>query len=263
MKIHPLQTGTAELKHSFLRPRPGILGRIRLLLPDAWHAPVPLGGWLIEHEGRRILVDTGETAGVKDLPFARYHVTPEDELPHALAAIGLTTADIDLAIVTHLHSDHVDGAVHLRTPVLVAQPEWDYAHSLLGRIAQRISRAQLPTTVEFQTYALSDGPFGAFQASKRLTDDGRIIAVATPGHTPGHVSVIAIDDNGHHIFLAGDATDSLEQLRSRRPDAIGPNPRQMIDTMDRILAHAELFPTVYIPAHDPESVIRLATRSTL
>jgi N-acyl homoserine lactone hydrolase len=200
---------------------------------------------------------------VKNLPFSRYHVTPADELPHALVKIGLTISDIDTAIVTHLHSDHIDGAKHLRIPVLVARPEWDYAHSWFGRIAQRISRAKLPTTVKYEIYDLTDGPFGCFEASKRLTDDGRIIAVATPGHTPGHVSVIAIDDEGRHILLAGDATDSLEQLQSRRPDAIAPDRRLMVETMDRILAHARRYPTVYVPAHDPESVTRLTAGTTI
>jgi glyoxylase-like metal-dependent hydrolase (beta-lactamase superfamily II) len=93
-----------------------------------------LHAWLIEHDGRRILVDTGETAGVRDLPFARYQVAAGDELPRALASIGLGFDDLDTVIVTHLHSDHADGAVHVRGPVLVSQEEWAFAHSKLGGV---------------------------------------------------------------------------------------------------------------------------------
>lgn len=263
MRIHALQTGSVILKQAFLHPRPGLAGRLGLLLPGEWAPPVPIHAWLIEHDGRRILVDTGETAGVKDLPFARYQVATGDELPHALAAIGLGVDDVDTVIVTHLHSDHADGAVHVRRPVLVAQEEWAYAHSRLGRIAQRISRAPVPRGADFHPVALDDGPFGAFAASRKLTDDGRVVAVATPGHTPGHIAVIAIDDDSRHVLLAGDVSDSLEQLTSRRPDAIAPDPGVLLDTMDRVLAHAREHPTVYVSSHDRQSAARLEARTLL
>ncbi len=185
MRIHALQTGAVQVKNAFLCPQPGLSGRLRLLLPGTFAAPMPIHCWLIEHDDCRILVDTGETAGVRNLPFARYQVSSRDELPHALGRVGLTPTDLDIVIVTHLHSDHADGAVHVRGPVLVGDVEWRAAHSIAGRIAQRLTRAPIPTGVDFEPITLSDGPFGAFAASRRLTKDGRVLAVATPGHTAG------------------------------------------------------------------------------
>ncbi len=263
MRIHALQTGVSVLKEAFLHPKPGMAGRLGLFMPGPWAQPVPIHAWLIEHDGRRILVDTGETAGVKDLPFVRYVVDEGEELPSALGSVGFTTSDIDTAIVTHLHSDHADGSVHLRGPVLVSRAEWAFAHSRLGRIAQLVSRAPVPAGVDFTPFSMDDGEFGAFAASHRLTDDGRVLAVATPGHTPGHASVIAIDDEGRHILLAGDLSDSLEQLQDRRPDAIAPDPDKLVETMDRVHEHARRHPTVYLPSHDPESAARLRKRALL
>lgn len=263
MRIHALQTGSVELKEAFLHPRPGLRGRLDLLLPGAWAQPVPILAYLIEHDERRILVDAGERSQVKNLPFARYAVTADDELPAALAAIGLAPDDIDIAVVTHLHSDHVDGAAHVRCPVLVHDAEWKAATSSAGRIAQRITRAPIPEGVGYQMMALDQGPFGAFAASRRLTDDGRVVAVSTPGHTAGHISVIAIDDGARHVLLAGDVTDSLEQLLDRRPDAVATKPQVQIATIDRFIAHGREHPTVFLPAHDRGSVSRLAAGTTL
>jgi glyoxylase-like metal-dependent hydrolase (beta-lactamase superfamily II) len=246
-----------------LNPRPGIAGRIGLLLPGEWAPPVPIHAWLIEHGGQWILVDAGETAGAKSLPFVRYEVDASLELPAALGALGLTAADIDVAIVTHTHSDHIDGAVHLRGPVLISRDEWAFAHSAFGRLSQRLSRAPLPAGVEFAPFLMDAGPFGAFAASRRITEDGRVVAVATPGHTPGHISVIAVDDEGRHLLLAGDVSDSLEQLIARRPDAIAPRPKVLLETMDRVREHARRHPTVYLPSHDSESVARLEARTLL
>jgi N-acyl homoserine lactone hydrolase len=121
----------------------------------------------------------------------------------------------------------------------------------------------VPGEIDFRPVALDDGPFGAFAASRRLTADGRVLLVSTPGHTRGHASVIAIDDDGRHVLIAGDTTDTLEQLQGRWADAITSDPRLQIQTIDRILAHAAKHPTIYLPTHDPDAVDRLAAGVTL
>jgi N-acyl homoserine lactone hydrolase len=263
VKIHALSTGTVRVKHSFLFARPGPLRQVRLFAPGPFSDPLPIHLWLVEHEGKRILVDTGEVADAHDVPFARFGVEPEDELPNALAAIGLKPADVDTVFLTHMHGDHMDGAVHLGDrPVLVWHREVEFAHAFSSRLFQRILRQPIPGEVRFEAIALSE-PFGEFEASRPLTDDGRVIVVATRGHTPGHASVLCIDDDGNHVLLAGDATDTLEQLLARRPDAIGPKPAVSVDTIDRILRHATRHPLVYLPSHDPESANRLAERTTV
>ena len=63
-------------------------------------------------------------------------------------------------------------------------------------------------------------------------------------------------------MLAGDATDSLEQLYAARPDAVAPDPKVHIATMRTILAHCGAHPTIYLPSHDPDSAARLADVAT-
>jgi N-acyl homoserine lactone hydrolase len=264
MQIHALSTGTVRVKHAFLFARRGVRRQLSLFTPGPFSDPLPIHLWLIEHEGRRILVDTGETAAAHDIPFARFDVAPAQELPGALAGVGAQPADVDQVVLTHMHGDHMDGAVHLGdTPVLVHTAELDYSRSVVSRLAQRLLRQPIPAGVRFEALTLDGGAFGAFAASSALTPDGRVIAVATPGHTPGHVSVVAIDDEGRHVLLAGDATDTLEQLHARRPDAVAPKPAVHVATLDRILAHGREHPTVYLPSHDPGSVARLESGATL
>ena len=263
MRIHALSTGTVRVKDSFLFARTGPTRQLRLFMPGPFSDPLPIHAWVIEHGDRRILVDTGETAAVNDIPFARFDVAPADELPAALAAVGLEPGDIDTVVLTHMHGDHMDGAVHLDgRPVLVHDRELAFARSLRSRFFQRVLRQPIPDGVTFEPVVLGE-PFGAFAASTPLTEDGRVLIVATPGHTPGHVSVLCVDDEGHHVLLAGDATDSLEQLLARRPDAVGPKPAVSVATFDRILEHASAHPLVYLPSHDPESATRLAQRTTV
>jgi N-acyl homoserine lactone hydrolase len=263
MRIRPLHTGTAEVKTAFLHARPGVRGRLALLLPGPFADPIPIRAWLIEHDEHRILVDTGEVATATDLPFSRFHVRPEDELPHALDAIGVAPSALTATILTHLHGDHMDGAVHVNGPVLVGDREWRDARALFGRVAQRITRTPVPAGVDFRPVALDAGPFGAFEHSRKLTADGRVRAVATPGHTNGHLAIVAIDDDERHVLLAGDATDSLEQLHDRRADAVAPSQAVQVATIDRILRHGREHPTIYLPTHDHDSVARLEAGTLL
>lgn len=263
MHVHALTTGTVRLKEAFLHARSGPTRQPRLFTPGPFSGPLPIHAWLVEHDGRRILVDTGETAAVRDIPFARFEVRPEDELPHALAGVGVTPDDVDQVVLTHMHADHMDGAVHVDRPVLVQDTELTYAHAAISRVFQRVLRQPIPGDVDFRPVALDGGRFGAFAASRPLTPDGRVVAVATPGHTPGHMSVICIDDDGRHLLLAGDASDTLEQLRARRTDAVAPKPKVHVETLDRILAHGREHPTVFLPSHDADSATRLAQRATL
>ena len=263
MQIHALSTGTVTVKRSFLFPKAGWRRQVDLFLPGPWSDPLPIHCWAIEHDGRLLLVDTGEIATARNVPFARFDVTPEQELPGALAAVGLSMADVGTVALTHLHGDHMDGAPTLGRPVLVHDRELAFSRTFPARAAQRVFRQPLPSGVRFEPLALDGGPFGGFAASRALTDDGRVIAVDAPGHTPGHIAVVCIDDEGRHVLLAGDATDTLEQLHARRPDAVGPKPAVSVATIDAILAHGREHPTIFLPSHDPGSVARLAAGETL
>ncbi len=258
MKIHALTTGTVSVKQRFLFPAPGPRRQLGLFLPGAWSAPLPIHCWAIEHDGVLRLVDSGETAAARDVPFARMHVTAEQELPAAMAAAGLALDDVAEVVLTHAHGDHMDGLIHVRRRVLVNEDELRFLASPMARVMRRVLHQPLPAGFAPEPFALDGGPFGAFARSRALSDDGRIIAVDTPGHTPGHISVICINDAGHHVMLAGDATDSLEQLHARRADAVGPDPMVHVATLDTILAHCADHPTVYLPSHDPETLARFS-----
>ncbi|MCW3033694.1 MAG: hypothetical protein JWM60_2039 [Solirubrobacterales bacterium] len=257
MRIHALTTGTVRLKRSFLHPSAGVRRQLDLFLPGEWSAPVPIHCWAIEHDGRLLLVDTGETAAARDIPFARFEVAASAELPGALSASGLDGGRVSEVVLTHHHGDHVDGIVHVSAPVRIHAAELRHAKAPFSRVMRRVLRQPLPPGFAPQAFELTGGPFGAFPRSLALSDDGRIVVVGTPGHTPGHVSVICVDDDGRHVMLAGDATDTLEQLHSQRADAVAPSPATHRATLARILAHCRQNATVYLPSHDPASAARL------
>ena len=123
MKIHALTTGHVRLKHAFLFPSQGVRRQLDIFLPGPWCDPVPIHCWAVEHEGRLLLVDTGETTAARDIPFGRLELTSDEELPSAMQAAGLSLADVSEVVLTHCHGDHIDGLVHVHAPVLSHEVE--------------------------------------------------------------------------------------------------------------------------------------------
>ncbi len=194
MRIHALRTGSVRVKHSFLFPAEGPRRQLDLFLPGPFSEPLPIHCWAVEHEGRLLLVDTGETAAARDIPFARFEVEARGELPAAMSAAGLDPADVDEVVLTHHHGDHVDGIVHVRAPVRISVAELAHLGAPFSRMMRRVLRQPLPPGFSPHAFELTGGPFGAFDPQPPLSEDGRIVAVPTPGHTPGHVSVVCVDD---------------------------------------------------------------------
>jgi N-acyl homoserine lactone hydrolase len=98
-------------------------------------------------------------------------------------------------------------------------------------------------------------PIGPFAKSMAITKRGDVRVVATPGHTPDHVSVYV---EGEPAFLlAGDTSYSQEILLARRVDGVSPKPAVALDTLDRIAALAQERPLVYLPSHDCDAANRL------
>ena len=230
--------------------------RTAIFRPDDWTGPLPIHCWLIEHPDGPILVDAGEVATVGDLPFVRFAISREDEVDAGLARIGVAPGDLRRIVLTHSHSDHVDGLVRLPgCPVSIGARELRFARAAAA-VPRRIVHTPLPPGFDPAPLRFEPVPFGAFGASVSLTSDGAVVAVPTPGHTPGHISVVVVIDGLHH-FLAGDATYDQAQLLGLEVDGIAPRGRVARATMRTILRHAALHPTVYLPTHDADAAVRL------
>jgi N-acyl homoserine lactone hydrolase len=204
MRIHALQTGTVRVKASQPVGRGrGSMRQLNILLDPAWTEPLPIFAWVIETNEGVIVVDTGETARTSEPGyFARWHpyfrlavrldVAPDQEIGPQLHKIGIRPEDVRRVILTHLHTDHAGGLHHFpKSEVLVCDEELrlakGFAGQLRGYLPNRWPDWFTPRSIDFVPQ-----PFGPYNHSNRLTSDGSVVIVPTPGHTPGHVSVIVM-----------------------------------------------------------------------
>ena len=158
---------------------------------------------VIEHPDGRILVDTGMIDSTPELDEQWGIRFDPDKIPR----------DVVCVINTHLHFDHCGGnRLFAGTPIHVQRREREVA---------REPDYTIPEWVEFDgaTYVEHDG-------EAEITSGVRVIP--TPGHTPGHQSVLVDTDDGL-VVLAGDvgytwklfdASESGQLLMSLRPRRI-------------------------------------------
>ncbi|MDI1463686.1 N-acyl homoserine lactonase family protein [Catellatospora sp. KI3] len=150
-------------------------------------------GYVVEHDGQVLLFDTG----IGRHPWTDDHYRPRPRpIEQALADAGLTTGDVDVVANCHLHFDHSGGNPRFaRVPIMTQAAELDLA----GQPGHT-----LPGLVDFTgaDYRRLDGDTEIWPG---------VWLIATPGHTAGHQSLVALRPDGT-VVLAGQAHDFASEF---------------------------------------------------
>ncbi|NES13841.1 MULTISPECIES: MBL fold metallo-hydrolase [Micromonospora] len=194
---------------------------------------------------RLMLVDTG--VGPDGSPAGGWAPTP-GHLPVELTRAGIDPADVDTVVLTHLHEDHFGWSVGLDgTPFF---PNARY-------VVQRSEVAALAAGDAALSYVVDPlraaGQLDQVDGSARLAcapgRSGGVRVVPTPGHTPGHQSVV-VEDGHRQVIVTGDvlvhAVQLVDPSVAYRYEA---DPEIARQTRERLLAEARARRAVLATAH--------------
>jgi glyoxylase-like metal-dependent hydrolase (beta-lactamase superfamily II) len=163
-------------------------------------------GFLVNTGKQLILVDAGAGTWWGGGAFGR--------LAGSLGSAGYTPEEVDIVLITHLHSDHVGGLtsqdgkrVFPNAGVYVAKAESDFW--LSPEIAAKAPKDAQPFFQSAQAIAapyIKAGKWHTFSGSEPIVDGMQLVPL--PGHTPGHTGY-EFSSKGQKILFWGDIVHAL------------------------------------------------------
>ena len=176
--------------------------------------------YLIRHGSTWLLWDTGYpdavAAGPVTTPVGT--ATRAKTLAAQLAEVGVKPDDIHFVAVSHTHGDHV-GNVDMfdQSMLLIQKAEFDWAFAPDKRPPFK-----------------ADRPLDKLEGNLDVFGDGSVVIIATPGHTPGHQSLLVHLAKTGWVVLSGDAAHFKDNWDHRRVASMNTSAEQTQASYKRI-----------------------------
>ncbi|WP_078429400.1 N-acyl homoserine lactonase family protein [Alkalihalobacterium alkalinitrilicum] len=213
--------------------------------------------YIIEHPRKGlILFDTGINYNVADPEAAeRYwgpglrdafgcNMTRDDAIDRQLVKLGYKTEDVKYVILSHLHLDHAGGMCHFPNATFVVQKN-------------ELRHAWWPDPWTSLVYCLNDYKdtrgynFLQINGDIDLFQDGLIQLITTPGHTPGHQSMIMRLENRGFVCLGADTAHHKDSYQHNVPMPYDWNVESLSDSRMKVRMLENSGIPIYL-SHDPK-----------
>jgi N-acyl homoserine lactone hydrolase len=180
--------------------------------------------YLIKHTQGWFLWDTGIPDAVAAMPNGLAPADPKAvtwKRPKTLAAqldeLGVKPDDIKAMAVSHTHPDHI-GNVEMfpNTMLYVQKAEYEWP----GADNKPRFKPEHPVTL--------------LEGDRDVFGDGTLVILSTPGHTPGHQSLLVKLPRTGEIVLSGDAVHFKSNWDNRRVPAPNFNKEQTLASMQKL-----------------------------
>jgi glyoxylase-like metal-dependent hydrolase (beta-lactamase superfamily II) len=180
--------------------------------------------YLIKHAQGWFLWDTGISDAVAAMPDGLAPADPKAvtwHRPKTLAAqldqLGIKPSDIKVMAVSHTHPDHIGNVEMFPAAMLYVQKaeyEWPGVNN-----APRFK---------------PEHPVTKLEGDRDIFGDGSVTILSTPGHTPGHQSLLVKLPNTGAVVLSGDAVHFRSNWDNRGVPVINFSKEQTLASMQRL-----------------------------
>jgi N-acyl homoserine lactone hydrolase len=169
--------------------------------------------YLIKHAKGWMLWETGYSESIagdaKGYPTAVLHWRwrASKSLTQQLAELGLTPDDISYVGFSHAHPDHIgNGSLFTRATLFIQEPEYDFYMAPKGK----------PPAPPANYEKLRANPTTKLHGDYDVFGDASLMILSSPGHTPGHQSLLVKLPKTGAVLLTGDAAHFRENWDTPR-----------------------------------------------
>jgi glyoxylase-like metal-dependent hydrolase (beta-lactamase superfamily II) len=199
--------------------------------------------YLIKHGDDYLLWDTGHA-------MTAPNVAPKVSLVDYLAKIDVKPEQIKYVGISHYHGDHTGQIASFpKATLLIGAREWD-----------AISAPKPAEGVNFKPFEgwiKGESKVEPQPIDKDVFGDGTVIMLRTPGHTPGHSSLLVKLAQMGPVILSGDAVHFRENYDSDGVPMFNFDRAQTVASIERIKKLASSQKATVIIQHDARDVEKL------
>jgi glyoxylase-like metal-dependent hydrolase (beta-lactamase superfamily II) len=200
--------------------------------------------YLIKHDDEYMLWDTGHAMTMPN-------VAPKVSLVDLLAKIDVKPDQIKYVGISHYHADHTGQVASFpKATLLIGAREWEAITS--PKPAEGVNYKP------FESWIKGDSKVEPQPTDKDVFGDGTVIMLRTPGHTPGHSSLLVKLSQMGPVIITGDAVHFRENLDTDGVPAFNYDRAQTVASIERIKKIAANLKGSIVIQHDARDVDKLA-----
>ena len=217
---------------------------------EAKPKPITDSCYLIRHGDRYMLWDTGlpgELVGNPQTSPAQ-SMSLKERITDQLARIGVKPEQIEIVGISHYHADHLGQAADFpKAKLVIGAADLQVLKTVKGEFIQ---------PQRFRPWLEGGSPLVEARGDVDVFHDGRVMMLTTPGHTPGHYSLLVRLASGP-VLLSGDLYHFTEQVANRGVPPFNHDRADTLASMDRYDRIARNLEAKTIIQHEPADIGRL------
>jgi N-acyl homoserine lactone hydrolase len=199
--------------------------------------------YLIKHGDDYLVWDGGHS-------MSAGAVAPKVSLVDLLAQLKLKPEQIKYVGISHYHGDHIGQVGSFpKSALLIGKGDWD------------VLTNPKPTAgvnpEPFANWISGGGKAEPVPLDKDVFDDGTVLMLNTPGHTPGHHSLLVKLPQMGNVLLSGDLAHFRENYDGNGVPTFNTNRAETVASIDRVKKIAANLKATVIIQHDARDVGKL------
>jgi len=199
--------------------------------------------YLIKHGNEYMIWDTGHS-------MSAGAVAPKVSLVDLLGQVNVKPDQIKYVGISHYHGDHIGQVASFpKATLLIGKGDWDALTS--AKPGPGVNPEP------FANWIKGEGKVEPLPLDKDVFGDGTVIVLNTPGHTPGHHSLLVKLPQTGNVLLTGDLAHFHENYENSGVPSFNVSRADTVASLDRFKKIAANLKATVIIQHDARYISKL------